>query len=143
MSTHQIHVFISHSWTYSDHYDTLQEWIFVEKWHVGQASLRFHDYSVPKDDPIHDADSDSALQVAIYDKIARSHVIVIPSGMYAHYSKWIRKEITGAKVKSKPVLGVNPWGQQRRSSIVLDAASKEVGWNKKSVIKGIWDLYRT
>ena len=93
MSTHRIHVFISHSWAYSGHYDRLREWIFERTWRFGQASLAFLDYSVPKDDPIHDARSDRALKDAIYRKIARSHVVVIPTGMYANYSKWIRKKM--------------------------------------------------
>ena len=53
MSTHQIHVFISHAWSYSNHYETLASWIFEKDWSVGQASLDFRDFSVPKDDPIH------------------------------------------------------------------------------------------
>ncbi|MCY4188830.1 MAG: TIR domain-containing protein [Bryobacterales bacterium] len=85
MSTRQIHVFISHSWTYSGHYDTLYNWIFSNRWHYGQASLVFRDYSVPKDDPIHDAHSDRELRDALYRKIARSHVVVIPTGMYVNH----------------------------------------------------------
>ena len=84
---------ISHSWTYSDHYDTLASWIFQESWSVGQASLDFRNYSVPKDDPIHNARTDKELKEAIYRQIALSHVIVIPTGMYASYSKWIQKEV--------------------------------------------------
>lgn len=141
MSTHQIHVFISHSWSYSGHYNTLSSWIFEESWSVGQASLNFHDYSIPKNDPIHHARTDKALRETIYNKIARSHVIVIPAGMYANYSKWIQKEIDGAQKYNKPILAVDPWGQQRTSSVVRSAASKEVGWNRKSVIAGIWNLY--
>lgn len=71
-----------------------------------------------------------------------SHVIVIPTGMYANYSKWIQKEIDGSLGYSKPILAVNPWGRQRASGIVVDSASKLVGWNKKSVINGIWELYK-
>src|SRR5215216_369098 len=97
MSTRQIHVFISHAWAYSDHYATLASWIFETPWSVGQASLDFRDYSVPKSDPIHKAQNDQALREAIFDKVLRSHVVVIPTGMYAHHSKWIRKEIDGAK----------------------------------------------
>ena len=142
MSTKQIHVFISHSWTYSGHYDTLANWIFNQNWSVGQASLDFRDYSVPKEDPIHDADTDKQLKEAIYNKIARSHVIVIPMGMYANYSKWIQKEIDGAGEYNKPILAVNPWGQERSSSVVRNAASKVVGWNKKTVVSSIWELYK-
>lgn len=142
MSTRQIHVFISHSWSYSGHYDKLEEWIFKNNWRSGQASLDFRDFSVPKHDPIHNAPTDKGLRDAIYNKIAHSHVIVIPTGMYANYSKWIQKEIDGASSYKKPILAVNPWGQQRASSVVRSAATKAVGWNSESVINGIWDLYR-
>ena len=142
MSTYQIHVFISHAWTYSEHYEKLAEWIFEERWSVGQASLDFRDFSVPKDDPIHHAPTDRALQEAIYRKISRSHVVVIPTGMYATYSKWIKKEINGANLFDKPILAVIPYGQQRRSGVVIDNAAKVVGWNKKSVVSAIWELYK-
>ncbi len=142
MSTKQIHVFISHAWAYSGHYDTLASWIFDENWSVGQASLDFRNYSVFKDDPIHDADNDKQLKEAILKQIAMSHVIVIPMGMYANYSKWIQKEIKGSEDYNKPILAVNPWDQERTSSVVGDAATQEVGWNKKSVISGIWQLYK-
>lgn len=141
MSLHRIHIFISHSWTYSVHYATISSWLSNKSWRCGQASLQFLDYSVPKDDPIHNARTDAALRNAIYDKIGRCHVIVIPTGMYASHSKWIKKEIEGAKHYSKPVLAVNPWGQQRTSSVVSANADKLVGWNSKSVVDGVWDLY--
>lgn len=142
MSSHQIHIFISHAWAYSDHYETLSSWIFKESWSVGQASLSFQDFSVPKNDPIHNANNDTQLKNAIYNKISRSHVIIIPSGMYANYSKWIKKEIEGSKTYNKPILAVNPFGQQRKSSVVLNNADKAVGWNKKPVIDAIWNLYQ-
>ena len=142
MSVHQIHVFVSHSWHYSGHYQKLREWIFHTRWSIGQASLNLRDYSAPKDDPIHNAGTERELREAIYRKIERSRVVVIPTGMYASYSKWIGKEINGAKKMSKPILAVNPWGQQRTASVVAQAAAKTVGWNKKSVVGGIWALYR-
>jgi len=141
MSSRQIHIFISHAWSYSSHYSTLADWIFDEKWSVGQASLKFHDYSIPKDNPIHNASSAIQLKNAIFNQINRSHVIVIPTGMYASYSKWIQKEIEGAKNYQKPILAVNPFGQERKSGVVCNNADYEVGWNKKSVINAIWSLY--
>lgn len=142
MSTHNISVFISHSWTYSDHYDTLSEWIFDESWSSGQASLNFRNYSVPKDDPIHNANSAAALKERIFARIALSHVVVIPTGMYTNYSKWIKKELEGASDYEKPVLGVNPWAQERKASVVQEAATKLVGWNKEPLVQAVWDLYR-
>jgi hypothetical protein len=142
MSTKQIHVFISHAWSYSNHYDTLADWIFNNKWSVGQASLDFRDYSVPKNDPIHNMKNDTQLRQALYNQISRSHVIVIPTGMYANYSKWIQKEIDGSVAYGKPILAVNPWGAERTSSVVSQAAQKTVGWNKETVVNGIWELYK-
>ncbi len=141
MSTHQIHVFISHSWAYSSHYATLSRWIFGQTWRVGQASLNLRNFSVPLTDPILNANSDKALREAIYRQICRCHVIVIPTGMYAHYSKWIGKEIDGAGAYGKPILAVDLRGAQRTASIVGNVASKCVAWNSKSVVGGIWDLY--
>jgi hypothetical protein len=141
MSTHQVHVFISHSWAYSKHYECLANWVFERSWRSGQASIRFCDFSVPRSDPIHNAPTDRQLREAIYGKIRRSHVVVIPTGMYASYSRWIQKEVEGAIVYGKPILAVNPWGQERKSSVVHASASRYVGWNAKSVAQGIWDLY--
>lgn len=135
-----MNVFISHSWSYSDHYDRLAEWIFDETWTVNGQRIQFTNTSVPRDNPIHFAPNDAALQQAIYQRIAGSHVVVIPTGMYANYSKWIRKEIDGAKVYRKPILAVDPWAQKRASSVVADAADDAVGWNKQPIINAVWRL---
>ena len=137
----QINVFISHSWSYSEHYERLVEWIFEESWSVQGTQIVFQDFSVPKDDPIHYARTDRELQAAIFAEISRANVIVIPTGMYANHSKWIRKEIDGAKLYRRPILAVNPWGQERKSSVVRDAADDYCGWSKQSVVDKILNLY--
>lgn len=136
----QINVFISHSWSYSDHYDCLAEWIFEEPWQSDLIPISFVNTSVPKDNPIHYAQNEQQLRAAIYYRIAQSNVVVIPTGMYANYSNWIGKEIAGSKLLAKPILAVSPWGQEKKSSVVAEAAHKVVGWNKLSVVQGIWDL---
>lgn len=102
--------------------------------------MYFYDTSVPKDNPIHYAPSDAQLKAAIFQRISGSNVVVIPTGMYAHYSKWIRKEIEGARLYSKPILAVDPWGQKRAASVVAEAANETVGWNKQSIVDAIWRL---
>jgi hypothetical protein len=135
-----VNIFISHSWSYSDHYDTLSEWLFRNRWKVADVPLQFLDFSVPKDDPIHFAPTDAELQRAIFQRIAVCHAVVIPTGMYVNYSKWIQKEIDGATLYNKPILAVNPWAQEKKSSIVAQAARELVGWNKESVVKGVWRI---
>ena len=138
-----INIFISHSWSYSNHYERLYSWICYGRWSVNnrQDRLIFLDWSVPRDDPIHNARSERELKERIYEQINEADVVIIPTGMYASYSRWIQKEIEGATYFGVPILAVNPWGQQRNSSTVETAAIKSVGWQSQSVANGIWELY--
>jgi len=134
-------LFISHSWSYSGHYDRLAEWFFEDDWSIkGRDSLVFTNCSVPKDDPIHNAPTVEKLKAAIYARIASARVVVIPTGMYANYSKWIQREIDGAKYYRKPILAVNPWASERKSSIVSEAADDSANWNKSSIVEAAWQL---
>lgn len=137
---HNIKVFISHSWAYTGHYETLAKWIFEEKWNVSGVPIAFFDFSIPRDNPIHFAINENDLRNKIFAEIMQSHIVICPTGMYSTHSKWIGKEIDGAQRMSRPILGVNPWGQERKSSVVVGAANKVVGWNAKSVVGGIWEL---
>jgi hypothetical protein len=92
-----VNVFISHSWNYSGHYDTLAKWLFEDDWSVNNYPLNLYNTSVPRDDPIHDAPTDKELSVRISERVIASHVVLCPTGMYSAYSKWIGKELRLAK----------------------------------------------
>ena len=139
---HQISLFISHSWSYPGHYETLAEWVFDRRWEAGGVPIIFTDRSIPKNDPIHNAANDQQLQDAIFRRIYLSDIVIIPTGMYASYSYWIQKEIDGAREFYVPILAVNPWGQERKSSVVSEAAVETVGWNCQSVLNAICKIRR-
>jgi hypothetical protein len=139
--SYDVNVFISHSWSYSGHYDTISEWLCDGQWNVDGTPLRFVDYSVPRHNPIHYAPNAQALRAAIYERIAGSHVVVIPTGVYATYSNWIGKEIDGAKLYGKPIVAVTGWGAERESTVVTDAAAETVGWQKQSVVNAVWGQF--
>lgn len=133
----QYHLFISHSWAYSKAYDGLIELLNKD------ASFNYVNYSVPKDDPIHNAGSDKELYDAIKSQISKSSVIIILSGVYSTYSRWINKEIQIAKKEflfPKPIIAVVPRGAERISGIVKDSADRIVKWNSMSVISAIRDV---
>ena len=135
MKTH--HLFISHSWSYSDAYDRLISLLRARQY------FSFSDYSVPRDDPIHDAGSDAELRDAIQQKMARCGVVLILAGVYATYSKWIHEEIDLAKqafAYLKPIIAVEPWASTRTSRTVKDAADRIVRWNTESIVGAIRDL---
>jgi hypothetical protein len=116
---------------------------YLKKWIIndGLDRLVFYDYSVPKDDPLNTDRSGFDLQRKIYDRITKSHVVVIPTGMYANCSKWIEREIMGAKLYERPILAVNFRGQERKSGVVLSNSDDFAGWSSKTVVGKIWSLY--
>lgn len=133
-----IYVFISHAWDYSDHYTKLSEWVFHMQWHWTQNNqpIYFENTSIPKNDPVH-ARGKQALENAIANRIAQSHVIVAPSGLYASHSEWIKFELQVAMQFNIPIVQVNPWAQEKKSTIVQQYANHEVGWNSQSVVNAI------
>ncbi len=131
-------LFVSHSWSYGDAYEKFCKLL-------DEASyFSYKNYSVPKDDPIHNAPNETLLFEAIKTQILPCHIVIIMAGKYATYSKWIQKEIKIAQEEfsygSKPILAVTPWGSDQISSIVRQKADKIVGWNSSSIISGIRDL---
>ena len=135
MATYNL--FISHSWAYSDTYDGLIKLLDAK------SHFSYRNYSVPKDDPIHTNGTDKELSEAIKRKIQPTQVVVILAGVYASYSKWIDKEIDIAKgtiLTSTPILAIEPWGAEKTSKLVKDAADKIVGWNTNSIVGGIREL---
>lgn len=131
------HLFISHSWAYSDAYEKLLALLDKDE------DFSYSNYSVPKDDPIHTKGSDQELYDAIKEQISRASVVLILAGVYSSYSKWIDKEIKIAKEEfssEKPIIAIEPWGAEKTSKKVKDAADEIVGWNSKSVIDAIKEL---
>ena len=135
-------IFVSHSWAYAGDYDKITEWLCHENWNLSGTPIIFNDVSVPRDNPIHNAPNEELLKQQIFQRIWQSNVVVIPTGVYASYSKWIGKEIEGAKAYSKPIVAVDGWGAQRTSAIVQEAATVRVGWQKQSVVNAVFHQAR-
>ena len=117
------YLFISHSWSYSDQYERLLGLLRAKSY------FEFADYSVPRDDPIHNARTVSKLRQAIRNKMAPCSVVLILAGVYATHSKWINAEIYLAERgfnQPKPIIAIAPWGSQRTSVRVKEAANKIV-----------------
>ena len=130
-------LFVSHSWTYGDAYDRLVNLLQARPY------FQFRNYSVPQDDPIHNAGTDAQLREAILRQMAPCSAVLILAGVYATYSKWINIEIDLAKrgfMYPKPVIAIRPWGSERTSVPVREAADREVGWNTESIVSAIREV---
>lgn len=132
----QYNIFISHSWAYTDAYEKLTKMLDAD------SRFNYKDYSVPKDDPIHNAPNSTALSQAIQNQMRFCDVIIILAGVYSTYSNWINKEISIAQgfTNPKPILAIEPWASERTSSVVKDNADKIVKWNTSSIVDGIREL---
>lgn len=125
-------LFISHSWKYQDQYNRLKELL-------KNRGYEFRDYSVPSSKPILFS-TDKELEAAIEIKIMLSSVVIIMAGVYSSYSTWINKEIELAKKWGKPIIAVEPYGVERTSSVVKNAADKICSWNTLSIVNAINEL---
>lgn len=123
------HFFISHSWNYSPHYNTLLEWI-------DSSNIVFSNYSVPYTDPFY-VRTNAQLKKAITEQILHASVVIIAAGMYVSYSEWIAYEIKEAVRMNKPILAVKPWGNERMPQIVQDNATSIVNWHSASFIDAL------
>lgn len=124
-------LFISHSWSYSAQYDGLKELL------NSNPCFQYKDYSVPKNDPIHNAPNTNLLKAAIREKMKYASCVLILAGVYSTYSKWINIEIELAQELGKKIIAVEYWGAARTSCIVKSAANEVVKWNSGSIIKAI------
>jgi hypothetical protein len=131
------HLFISHSWTYSDAYDGL---IRLLNSKVKNGDFSYRDYSVPKTDPIHNTPNQSALKNAIENQISHASAVLIMAGVYSTYSKWINIEIDIAQRLGKPIIAIEPWGSEKTSVIVKNAADRVVKWQANSIVSAIHEL---
>ena len=124
-------LFISHSWAYSDAYDKLVDML------DNAPYFNYKNYSVPRNDPIHNAIYDYQLRAAIRNQMQHASCVLILAGVYATYSKWIKIEIELAQEMGKKIIAIQPWAAQHTSTVVKNAAHEIVGWNTASIVRGI------
>ena len=124
-------LFISHSWTYGDAYDKLTKMLRAKPY------FNYRDYSVPENDPIHNAPYTYQLKEAIKRQIQPASCVLIMAGVYSTYSKWINIEIELAKSMNKKIIAIEPWGAEKTSTVVKSAADVIVKWNTDSIVSAI------
>lgn len=136
MPLNPYNLFISHSWAYTDSYEKFLKLL------DNSSYFTYRNFSIPKEDPVH-TESNLVLKSAIENKIQRVHAVIILAGVYSTYSKWINIEIEVAQKSfsnKKPIIAVEPWGSERTSTTVKNAADRIVKWNTESIISAIKTL---
>lgn len=127
-------LFISHSWNYNNTYDDLVRLL------NNKPYFSYKNYSVPKNDPIHNASNDYQLKSAIRQQMRPASCVLILAGVYATYSKWINIEIELAKELNKKIIAIEPRASKSTSTIVKNSADRIVRWNTDSIVNAIREL---
>ena len=135
----QIHVFISHSWANSNHYDNL--WgFFAGAWTQNGEAIKFVDHSATLQSPI-DAVNEEDLRSNLGMIVVFAHVVIVPLGAYIADSKWIQHEIKVAKAANCPILAVRLPDEPEGSKLVTDSCDLVVDMNREAVVAGAVTLY--
>ena len=127
----QYNLFISHSWTYSDAYEKLINLL------NSVSDFSYRNYSVPKNDPIHNAPYEYQLKAAIRNQMQHASCVLVLAGVYSTYSKWIKIELDLASEMGKKIIAIEPWGSERTSAIVKAYADRIVKWQSSSIVNAI------
>ena len=93
-------LFISHAWSYNEHYWTLVNWFNEE------PNFSWSNCSVPSHDSLPDKTS-AGLSAGMRRQIAPAQAVLVLGGMYAAHSKWIDYEIEMAWNEGKGLVGVD------------------------------------
>jgi hypothetical protein len=128
-------LFISHAWGYSGEY---QRFIAL----LDKAGAGFYrNLSIPQSRPVLPNPalkrSVRRLMREIDERIRAADCLLVLSGMYCSHSEWIQSEIEAAQEYGKPIIGVQPFGQERVPQEVRGAACEMVGWRTESIIAAI------
>lgn len=129
------HLFASHSWSDGDSFEKLTGLLHMPSGPL--SDFHYQLYSVSKDDPIQNIPSKKPLRAAIEEKMKSCSCILIMSGVYKAYSKWIDIEIDIAKKLRKRIILIDPWRNDKATEVEKKAAHVIVKWNDESVINAI------
>lgn len=128
-------LFISHAWDYKGEYEGVVNLLNSDR------SFLWNNLSVPEDKPLpvllQLPKSYRYLVRQIDERISRADCLLVLAGMYVAHRGWIQSEIEAAKDFRKPIIAVQPRGNERLPEAVMHAADEKVGWNTASIVFAI------
>lgn len=129
-------LFLSHSWGHTQEYNGL-----VSLLQKGVLRFRWENLSITVGAPVLPNPelrrSYRSVLAEVEARIRQADCVLVLAGMYGSWSPWIQSEIESAQDNGKPIIGVEPIGQQRIPQEVRNAAREMVGWRSESVIAAI------
>jgi hypothetical protein len=129
-------LFLSHSWGHNEEYDGLVSLLNKAVLHFRWENLSITVGTPVMPNPVLRRSYRSVL-LEVESRIRQADCVLVLAGMYGSFSPWIQSEIEAAQDIGRPIIGVEPNGQQRVPQEVRNAAREMVGWRSESVIGAI------
>lgn len=126
-------LFISHSWSYSERYNSMVNLL------NNRSYFNWTNYSVPVAKAFAGM-SNTQLKEQLRNQMRPVNCVIIIGGMWTAYSDWIQFEMEFAESIGKPILGVRPRGAMQMPKAVVAKANKLVYWNSDSIVAGIREI---
>ena len=129
-------VYVSHCWLPENGTDRLYG--LLENYRIRHVpEFSFQLLSVSKDDPVQNLPSKKSLIAAVEQKMKESVCLIILTGLFDDYKKWIDIELEAAKKLKKPVILVEAAVWMKASTKEKRAATATVKWDVKELGEAI------
>jgi MTH538 TIR-like domain (DUF1863) len=125
-------LFISHVWRREQNSDYFRLVALLNT----AGNFMWRNYSVPEHDPF-ETKTAATLRSKLDEQIRQASCFLIIAGMYVNYRPWIQEEINIAAHYRKPIIAIEPWGQQRVPFELTQLSRQVVGWNTNSIVDAI------
>lgn len=126
-------IFISHSWSYSERYNSVVSLL------TNRPYFEWTNYSVPEVKAFAPMGSE-AMKEQLRNQIRPVQCVIIIGGMWTNHSDWIQFEMDFARSIGKPILGVRPRSALVMPTAVVAVSNKVVSWNSDSIVAGIREI---
>ena len=130
-------IYVSHSWSVADTYDKLVRVL------QSDPAFAFRLFGLAKADPIHATGVCYELRAAMRHPMSQCHLLVVQTGVYGQFGKWINEELelAGATFEFKRrVLAIDTFGPDSKPTPVQQRADRVVGWTKTGILTSLREL---
>jgi hypothetical protein len=140
-----INIYISHAWSHGDGYDKLFRLIQAETADTAGSAISFAARlnGLPKHDAVHVNPAIDELRSAMRYPMSRSQVLVVPTGAYGRYARWIDLEIelarTGYDMRRR-ILAIDLFAPDAKPTPVQRFADRVIPWTRSGIIAALTEL---
>jgi hypothetical protein len=137
-----VNIYVSHAWSHGDYYDKLFKLVQAEMRAAPQAfGARLHGLSI--NDAAHTHPAADELRASMRYPMSRSSVLVLPTGLYSQYAKWIDLEIglaCGGFDLRRRILAIDLFAPDAKPTPVQQHADKVLPWTRSGIIGALKEL---